>query len=149
MIVLLGLGFISNIYAFNGQLTFPTRQFMINDEIYQLEIAHSRQQLQMGLMGRQSLAKNKGMLFVFPKVQRHGIWMKNMSISLTVAWLDKQFKVIYVNKLKPCQQRDCPVTKPQMASAYVIELNSDNQISIGDQIKPMMQYNPAFRSSFK
>jgi len=124
-----------NANAFNHQNSLATQQFMINGAIYQLEIAQTRQQLQFGLMGRTSIAKNKGMLFVFPQFRRHGIWMKNMVIPLTVAWLDKQLNIIAVKKLIPCQSKECPVAKPPISSAYVVELNANSQLNIGDKLK--------------
>ena len=123
-----------NANALTDQGTLPTQQFMINGAIYQIEIAQTRQQLQIGLMGRTSIARNKGMLFVFPQFRSHGIWMKNMLIPLKVAWLDKQLNVIAVKKLMPCQTKQCPVSKPSIASAYVVELNVKDKIRIGDKL---------------
>ena len=134
--IFLGIIFFSvNANALNRQSLLPTHQFMINGTIVQLEIAQTRLQLKIGLMGRSLMPRNKGMLFVFPQFRRHGIWMKNMLIPLTVAWLDKQLKVIAVKKLMPCRARNCSISKPPIASAYVVELNVDHQLSIGDQFK--------------
>jgi len=129
-----------NAKAFNNQNSLPTQQFMINGAIYQLEIAQTRQQLQFGLMGRTSMPKNKGMLFVFPQFRRHGIWMKNMLIPLTVVWLDKQLTVIAVKKLLPCQTKECPVAEPPISSAYVVELNANSQLDVGDKLKIIADY---------
>ena len=128
------MGFNMNAQALNLQNSLATQQFMINGTNYQLEVAQTRYQLQMGLMGRTSLARDKGMLFVFPNYRRHGIWMKNMAIPLTVAWLDKRLNVISVHKLMPCKTKDCPITKPIQPSAYVVELNINDNIAVGDRL---------------
>ncbi len=118
----------------NAQTSLSVQQFNINGDIYQIEIAQTPQQLQMGLMGRTSLAKNQGMLFRFPAIRYHGIWMKNMTIGLTVGWLDRQLRVVDVQKLRPCQQLKCPIYKSKKLSSYVIELNENNDLAIGDQL---------------
>jgi len=123
-----------NVLAESFKNTLPLQTYTINGSNYQLEVAQTRQQLQLGLMGRTSLPKNNGMLFVFPKFTQHGFWMKNMSIPLSVAWLDKQMRVISVHKLYPCHQYNCPITSPLEKSAYVIELSIDNTIKVGDQL---------------
>ncbi len=107
---------------------------MINGTLFQLELALNRQQLQIGLMGRTFLAKNKGMLFVFPSMRQHGIWMKNMIIPLTVAWLDKQLNVISVKNLYPCKVKKCPIFKPNVPSSFVVELALNTPISLGDRL---------------
>lgn len=124
-----------NCAAQNSQSKLSIKQFKVNHKIYQLEIAKTSKQLQLGLMGRKYIANNDGMLFVFPQIKRHGIWMKNMSIPLTVAWLDQQFNVIHVEKLKPCQQLYCPVYKPNKPSSYVVELNVNEDIKVGEKFK--------------
>lgn len=110
------------------------QQFMINGSIYQIEIAQTPQQLQKGLMGRTELGKDKGMLLVFPQFRRQGIWMQGMLVPLTVAWLDRQFNVLTVHQLFPCKVLNCPITKPKLPAAYVLELALDNAIRVGDQL---------------
>lgn len=123
-----------NASAQNRQNALAIQQFTINGSNYQLEIAQTRHQLQIGLMGRSTLPSNRGMLFVFPNYRHHAIWMKNMSIPLTVAWLDKRLTVIAVHKLMPCKVKNCPITKPAKASAYVLELNINDNLSVGDRL---------------
>ncbi len=123
-----------NVTATKQQNTLPAQQFMLNGVLFQLEVAQTRQELQIGLMGRASLAANEGMLFVFPDVRRHGIWMHNVKIPLTVAWLDQQMKVIHVEKLFPCRIKYCPTFRPKKPSAFVVELAIDVQINVGDRL---------------
>jgi len=110
------------------------QEFKINKAIYKIEIAQTPGQLSIGLMGRRELNDKEGMLFIFLSIKQHGIWMKNMMIPLTVAWLDKGFKVIDVKKLAPCLRTSCSVYKSSRPAQYVLELNIKDKIKIGDQI---------------
>lgn len=65
------------------------------------EIARTESQMETGLMGRESLAPDHGMLFVFPTVQRVCMWMKDTSIPLSVAFLDAKGRVINTAEMAP------------------------------------------------
>jgi len=49
---------------------------------------------ELGLGGRESIAGDYGMLFVFPKDERYGFWMKDMLVPLDIFWLDAQGHVV-------------------------------------------------------
>ena len=93
--------------------------------VFQLELARTREQWIKGLMFRKHLAKNSGMLFVYPKADYYAIWMKNCFISLDLIWLDSKGRIIYfVENAPPCKEEPCPVYQPIMKARYVIELNA-------------------------
>lgn len=79
-----------------------------------------------GLMFRESLPENGGMLFVFPGEGRYGMWMMNVSIPLDIIWLDKDKKVIYIKEAaQPCGALAiCPSYSPESDAKYVLETNS-------------------------
>ena len=54
-----------------------------------------------GLMNREHLAENEGMLFVFPKVDNCSMWMKNTVIPLSVAFIDRKGVVINIEEMMP------------------------------------------------
>lgn len=79
----------------------------------------------MGLMFRPSLAKDRGMLFVFDSTDFHGIWMKNCRFPIDILWLDEERKVVHLEEaVPPCKAEPCPVYKPLRRAAYVVELNA-------------------------
>lgn len=120
--------------SFSVQASLNQSWFTINGKSYLLEIAQTRQQLLKGLMGRTLLASNQGMLFVFPESAYQGIWMKNMQIPLTVAWLNDSYQVIKVKQLLPCKQLKCPVYRPKQPVRFVVELAAHSSIRLGDQL---------------
>ena len=60
----------------------------IGNMTYQLEVAETLEQKGQGLSGRKSMAKDKGMIFVFPKTSYHAFWMKDMHFALDFIWLE-------------------------------------------------------------
>lgn len=66
----------------------------IGSTVVTAKIAHTDAQRKQGLSGTDPLGANEGMLFVYPAVGRHGIWMKDMRYSIDIIWLSKDKKVI-------------------------------------------------------
>ncbi|MBD3365815.1 hypothetical protein GF360_00525 [candidate division WWE3 bacterium] len=104
-----------------------TVQIKINEKSYTLEIAKTPAQRAKGLMLRENLDENKGMLFVFPREGRHGFWMYKTRIPLKMIWLDKNWKVVHMEaQVPPCESEDplkCPSYYPSKPAMYVIEIN--------------------------
>jgi len=114
------------------------KQACFQETCFQLEIAQTPEARIQGLMFRDYLLENSGMLFIFQKPQIHNFWMKNTLIPLDIIWLDKNSKVIYIQTLQPCQEQTCPSYGPNQDSKYVLELNAGTaekiNLKIGDKI---------------
>jgi uncharacterized membrane protein (UPF0127 family) len=64
-----------------------------------------------GLMHRQSLGANAGMLFIFDEAQIHCMWMKNTLIPLSVAFIDASGTIINIADMQPhSEQSHCAST---------------------------------------
>lgn len=78
-----------------------------------------------GLMGRQSLPEDKGMLFIFDRLDRYSFWMKDTLIPLDMLWLDEYERVVFTAfKVPPCVADPCPVIRPEASAKYVLELSA-------------------------
>ena len=66
-----------------------------------VEIARSSKARAQGLMGRERLAENAGMLFVYKDDARRFFWMKNTRIPLSLAFIDKSGVVLEIIHLQP------------------------------------------------
>lgn len=88
------------------------------------EVADTGPKQVRGLMFRDSLPKDGGMLFTFGSEGSHGIWMMNMSMPIDIVWLDKGRKVVTVmDGVPPCGALAvCPVYYPGSKDMYVLEL---------------------------
>jgi uncharacterized membrane protein (UPF0127 family) len=85
-----------------------------------VEVAHTVPTRTQGLMHRRILPEDRGMLFVFPDVERHAMWMMNTHIPLSVAFLDERGVIINIEDMKPHTQDAHPAAKP---AKYALEAN--------------------------
>jgi len=110
----------------------------IDTDSYRIELARTPAQRRQGLMYRQRLDRYGGMMLIYPRSGDHRIWMKNMSISLRVYWIDSDYKVIDAQRLEPCRQDPCPVYSAAKFSKYVLELSDrDHRLQVGDRINEL------------
>ena len=68
---------------------------VINEKIIFVELAITPEDRQRGLMERDLLEKDNGMLFVFSEEDAYSFWMKNMKISLDIIWINADGNVVY------------------------------------------------------
>lgn len=96
LIVLTFIAAIFFMYRTNAPATglAPTAQFA--GVSLKIEYATTSAAREKGLGGRASLAPDEAMLFVFPKDDYYGFWMKDTLISLDMFWLNAQGQVVYI-----------------------------------------------------
>ncbi|MBI4040600.1 MAG: DUF192 domain-containing protein [Deltaproteobacteria bacterium] len=117
---------------------YSHRYFMvIRGASLEVEVMSSPYARQKGLMGRQFLESNHGMLFVFPQEERVTFWMKNTLIPLDIAFMDHTGKITQIEHMVP---ENWTVKPPEVRSRekvkYALEVNQGwfekNQIKPGD-----------------
>jgi len=103
--------------------TAGPRAVMPSGAVYRLELALTPEDQAQGLMFRESLPPNTGMLFVFPASEPHHFWMKNTMIPLDMIWMDESGKVIFVSaNTPPCKADPCPTYGPDGPARQVLEI---------------------------
>lgn len=102
-----------------------------------LEVAKERETLSRGLMFRDSLAKNSGMLFIFPREGMYSFWMKNTRIPLSIAFINSQGRIVGLDEMRPYDT--VTVHMPFEPYTYAIEMDSgwfsQNGVRKGDMLK--------------
>jgi uncharacterized protein len=111
----------------------------INGNSFNVEIASTKIEKAMGLMNREKLGEEEGMLFVYQKEGIYSFWMKNMRFPIDIIWIDKGKRIVGIEKnAPPCLKENCPRHKPSREIMYVLELNSGTteklEIKKGDKI---------------
>ena len=87
------------------------------------EIAADDATREQGLMYRDHLPEDRGMIFMFPQVGLYPFWMKSTLIPLDMIWIDEQKKVVHVaHDVPPCRADPCPSYSPNANASYVLEL---------------------------
>ncbi len=118
-----------------AEVAAAERDVTINAARYRIELATTAAARQVGLMHRQSLPADRGMLLVYPRDGEHAIWMKNMRIPLRVYWIDADYRVVAIRRLEPCAADPCPTFRPAVESRYVLELSDrEHPIDVGDRL---------------
>ncbi|PZD74348.1 hypothetical protein C1752_01141 [Acaryochloris thomasi RCC1774] len=117
-----------------GQFLPITAQAVMADQMIELEVARTGQQQATGLMHREPLPDNRGMLFPFPSARKVGFWMKNVPVPLDMVFLHQGQVVGIQNSAPPCTNRPCPVYGPQVPVDQVIELRAGRANELGLQV---------------
>ena len=111
------------------------KKVCINDKCFEVQIADTAQKRAQGLMYRENLKQDKGMLFVFEKEGFHSFWMKNTLISLDIIWINQNKEVVHAERnVLPCKEDLCPKYRPSQKALYVLEVNPESNIKIGDKV---------------
>ncbi len=95
----------------------------IGDHKLTVEVADSPGEQVMGLMNRDSLPADRGMVFVFEEPKKAFFWMKNTSIPLDVAFLDADGVILEIQPLIPYEETR--VVSQSDKVAFAIETNRD------------------------
>lgn len=88
--------------------------------IIKAEVAANEAERQQGLMFREKMAANEGMVFIFDTPAAVCMWMKNTLLPLSVAFLDDEGKIINIEDMKP-KTTDTHCAKKQ--ARYALEMN--------------------------
>lgn len=88
--------------------------------VIRAEVANTFETRSRGLMYREALAVNQGMLFIFPTVERHCMWMKNTPLPLSVAFIDQGGKVVSISGMAPHTENSHCAAQP---ARYALEMN--------------------------
>lgn len=87
-----------------------------------VEVAANDETRQQGLMYRDQLAENRGMIFLFTQPGEYPFWMKNTLIPLDMIWLDAAHRIVHIaHDVPPCKADPCPSYPPNAQSSYVLE----------------------------
>ena len=93
----------------------------------------------MGLMFRENMGENEGMLFIFEAKEAQGFWMKNMKFPLDIIWVSAYKRIIDINEnIPPCQGQICESYASRERIKYAIEVNAGfvkkNSIKKGQEV---------------
>jgi uncharacterized membrane protein (UPF0127 family) len=106
--------------------------------VLDVEIAETRRARATGLMGRESLAQDAGMVFLERTPVRQSFWMKDTLIPLSVAFWDNRGEILAILDMEPCRVDPCPTCDPGVAWLGAVEVNqgffSRRSVEVGDEV---------------
>ena len=106
---------------------------------FSVEIADTWERRELGLMYRDSMPADHGMLFIFPNEKRRAFWMKNTRIPLDILYFNADLELVSVSRnTPPCRTRRCPSYPSAGPARFVLELNaglaSELGVEAGDRL---------------
>lgn len=130
-------------FAGNKQLTEEVR---LSDRLFIMELALTPEQRAQGLMGRTSLADNKGMLFVFPDIEPFPaevtFWMKNCLMPIDVIFISRERQITAIHEMQPplpgTPDRELLTYSSNGPVQFAIELRGGLAAELGLQIEDII-----------
>ncbi|QNP41513.1 DUF192 domain-containing protein [Lysobacter solisilvae (ex Woo and Kim 2020)] len=108
---------------------------------YGVEVADDDAERARGLMFRDELAHDRGMLFIHDREEPQAYWMKNTRIPLDILYFDNQRRLVSQQRdVPPCALGDgCPPYPSDAPARYVLELNAGEaarlKLALGAELK--------------
>ena len=84
-----------------AQPKLPTIKMYVGTMEMEVEQALTEIQIQTGMMFREEIGANEGMIFVHRDVSGRGYWMKNCFVALSIAYIDPVGRILEIHDLKP------------------------------------------------
>ena len=119
--ILAALALAFNALPVQAEAPLKTLPLRIASHALKVEVAESPPAREKGLMFREKLAANDGMLFIFDEPGYHSMWMMNTLIPLSVAFVDGGGKILSIHEMQPRTTDTHTAAGP---ARYAIETNA-------------------------
>lgn len=120
---------------------FEKAALILNGKLIVVEVAKNDDQRSYGLMNKEHMNKDEGMLFIFDDEEIRSFWMKNTFIDLSIAYFDKNKKIIDIMDMpaSTLAQQHFPTYESTKPAMYALEMNKGwfkkNKIKVGNQFR--------------
>jgi uncharacterized protein len=113
--------------------TLPTTAIKIGSATFQMEIAGDPTSQEHGLMERDTLPADHGMIFVFADIAYRNFWMHHTRFPMDIIFADEHGQVVSTSTMKPYDETGIPSNFP---AKYALELPAGAAASVkaGDTI---------------
>lgn len=95
-----------------AQATLPITTLQAGIHLIRAEVADDDRKRTIGLMHRESLEPNHGMLFVFQEKAGHCFWMRNTPIPLSIAFIDDDGTIVNIADMAPLSEASHCAARP-------------------------------------
>lgn len=116
----------------------------IGGQRYVVEVADDDAERARGLMFRDEMAADHGMLFVHEREEPQSYWMKNTHIPLDILYFDSTAKLVSQQRdVPPCSLGDrCPPYPSAAPARFVLELNAGEAARLGLKDGAVLKFGP-------
>jgi len=110
-----------------------TETLIVGDQTFKVEIADTDEERRRGLSNREPLESARGMLFIFEEPAQYQFWMKDMLFPIDIIWIDQSWQVAGI--ARDIGPETYPLKfSPSLPVRYVLEVNSNSSIDIGERV---------------
>lgn len=116
---------------------------------YAVEVAADDAARARGLMFRDAMPEDTGMLFIHDREEPQAYWMKNTRIALDILYFDAQRRLVSQQRdVPPCSAGNaCPSYPSRAPALYVLELNAGQAAKLQLRDGMEMQLSPALQNA--
>lgn len=116
----------------------------LGDQRYAVEVADDDAERARGLMFREELARDHGMLFIHEREEEQAYWMKNTKIPLDILYFDSDRQLVSQQRdVPPCSLGNaCPPYPSGVPARYVLELNAGEAARLQLENGARMRFAP-------
>jgi uncharacterized membrane protein (UPF0127 family) len=116
--------------------TLPAISVEVDGHSLRVEVADDPDERAQGLMFRESLGQDRGMLFVYPDVRTRAFWMENTTVPLSIAFIDEHGVIFRIRDMRPLDRGH---TASGLPARYALEVNqgwfAEQGIAEGAQVE--------------
>ena len=138
------LSIVALAFALEARGDLPLVELTAGMHVIKAEFADSFQARARGLMHREKLAQNAGMLFRFDEAATQCMWMKNTLIPLSVAFIDESGTIVTILEMQPHDETSRCSSGP---ARYALEMNrawfAERGIKPGMKLRGLEKVAPA------
>lgn len=121
----------------------PSQWVELKGQRFHVEVVDDEPSRQLGLMHRESLPEDQGMLFLFDRAAPQAFWMKNTLIPLDILYFDAERRLVSVSRdVPPCKSARCPSYPSAGPALYVLELNAGRAAALGVTRGDVVTFSP-------
>ncbi len=125
-IVILLITLSGNIFVKNPSFLKPSARITINKQVFNLLLAKTAKEKQVGLSQKKSLPSDYGMVFAFEKQGYYSFWMKDMKFPIDIIFIkNKKIVTIYDSAKPPSSKNESLIIyQPTETADTVLEINA-------------------------
>ena len=126
-----------------SDVTFKTKEIKVGTKTLEAEIADTDPLREKGLMNREKLKDDHGMVFVFPTERRLSFWMKNTLIPLSIGFFTSEGKLVQIIDMDPASPMELQpkVYVSARPAKYALEVNKGwfkkYKVELGSKLSPL------------
>lgn len=128
------LALIAAVHCGGGGL--PTTTLVLDGTPLVVEVADDPAEQARGLMHRDTLPADRGMVFVYPDLKPRHFWMKDTRIPLSIAFVDDAGVIVRIADMTPLSTKRTPSLYP---AQYAVEVNQGwfaaHGVEVGDKVE--------------